>query len=58
MTVRKEREIISFKLLCISVRCMGTGFMDIVVSERAERVMFLPNMLMYRGGDVTSMFFL
>ena len=37
----KEKEIISFKFFCISVRCMGTGFMNIVVLERSVEVAFL-----------------
>ena len=29
----KEKKRISFKLFCISVRCMGIRFMDVVVYQ-------------------------
>ena len=38
MIVLKEIVKRNFKLFCISVRCMGAGFMDIVVYRSSGRV--------------------
>ena len=50
MTMLKEKEIIIFKLLCISVRCMHTWVHGHHGIRPSSEVVFLPHMGMLQFG--------